>query len=188
MTASNQSWSADPLIWGEGDSTFEIFLEPTCPFSARAFAKLRGLLELVGPDKLSIRIWLQSQPWHLFSGIICRAIVAASTGRQGRQAAKQVMAAIFDQREAFEFDEHRTGPNLDVTPNQLIARIEQVSGVSVSDGFQIPGLEKVVKQHTRYARQNGIHESPTFIINGLVNPKVSSGDTIEQWHDSILAG
>ncbi|MEP1209568.1 MAG: thioredoxin [Rhizobiaceae bacterium] len=187
MTASNNSWSADPLVWGQGANSFEIFLEPTCPFSARAFAKLDGLLELVGPEQLTIRIWLQSQPWHLFSGIICRAIVAASTGPDGRQAARQVMAAIFEQREAFEFEEHRTGRNLDVSPNQLIARIEEVSGVEVAEGFQISGLEKVVKQHTRYARQNGIHESPTFVINGLVNPSVSSGDSIEQWRDKILA-
>jgi protein-disulfide isomerase len=186
MTAEGKQWSADSLVWGHGANSFEIFLEPTCPFSARAFAKLDGLLELVGSDEVQVRIWLQSQPWHLFSGIICRAIVAASTGAEGKQAAKQVMAAVFENRDAFEFDDHRSGPNLNTSPSELISRIEQVSGVEVAEAFQISGLEQVVKQHTRYARQNGIHESPTFIINGLINPKVSSGDSIEQWRDSII--
>ena len=185
MSSSEQSWSAEPLVWGQGPNTFEVFLEPTCPFSARTFAKLDNLLELMGPENLQIRIWLQSQPWHLFSGIICRAIVAASTGPSGREAAKQVMASVFQHREDFEFDDHRSGPNLDVSPNTLIARIEEVSGVEVAERFQISGLEKVVKQHTRYARQNGIHESPTFIINGLIDATVSSGDNIEKWRDRI---
>ena len=31
------AWRADPLIWGRGPRTFEAFLEPTCPYSAKAF-------------------------------------------------------------------------------------------------------------------------------------------------------
>ena len=38
------SWRADPLVWGHGPRAFEVFLEPTCPFSARAFGKLDALL------------------------------------------------------------------------------------------------------------------------------------------------
>lgn len=186
MPVPNRICSADPLVWGQGERLFEVFLEPTCPFSARAFAKLDDLLVKAGPDKLTVRIWLQSQPWHLFSGIICRAVVAASTGALGKEAAKQVIAAVFARREAFEFEDHRAGPNLDTTPNELISRIEEVSKIAISDAFQISGLEQVIKQHTKYARQNGIHASPTFMVDGLVNPSISSGDRIEEWFDQIF--
>src|SRR5271169_2997315 len=33
-------WRADPLVWGHGPRVFEVFLEPTCPFSVNAFGKL----------------------------------------------------------------------------------------------------------------------------------------------------
>lgn len=187
MNLDAKTWRVDPLVWGGGDRLLDVFLEPTCPFSVRAFSKLDNLLELAGKDNLCIRIWLQSQPWHLFSGIICRAILAASTTKQGKEAAKQVMTGIGKHREVFEFDDHRTGQNLDTTPSSLIARIEEVSGVVIAEAFQISGLEQAVKDHTRYARQNGIHVSPTFMVDGLINSAISSGDSVEDWLLKILA-
>lgn len=35
--------NAQPLVWGHGPRTFEVFLEPTCPYSVRAFNKLDDL-------------------------------------------------------------------------------------------------------------------------------------------------
>lgn len=186
MPDSCENWVAEPLIWGTGDRLLEIFLEPTCPFSARAFDKLDPLLEQ-SAGKLQVRLWLHSQPWHLFSGIVCRAIAAASTLPDGKSAAKTVMAAIYARRHDFEFDDHRTGPNLETTPDALIQRIEEASGIEIAAAFQIPGLEAVVKQHTRYARQNGIHTSPSFMVDGLVEPGISSGDSVEQWRMKIIA-
>ena len=37
-------WRADPLVWGSGPRVLEMFLEPTCPFSVKAFGKLDDLL------------------------------------------------------------------------------------------------------------------------------------------------
>ena len=31
------AWRADPLVWGYGPRVFEVFLEPTCPFSPQGF-------------------------------------------------------------------------------------------------------------------------------------------------------
>ena len=73
------SLQAQPLVWGHGTRTFEVFLEPTCPFSVKTFNKLDALLDLVGEENVSVKIRLQSQPWHLFSGVIVRCILAAST-------------------------------------------------------------------------------------------------------------
>ncbi|MFA1643954.1 MAG: thioredoxin, partial [Enterobacteriaceae bacterium] len=33
------SVQAQPLEWGHGPRIFEVFLEPTCPFSVKAFNK-----------------------------------------------------------------------------------------------------------------------------------------------------
>ena len=60
------AWRADPLVWGHGPRVFEVFLEPTCPYSVRAFGKLDDLLTQAGEDRITIKIRLQSQPWHMY--------------------------------------------------------------------------------------------------------------------------
>ena len=46
------------LKWGTGTKTFEMFLEPTCPFSVKALRKIPLLLEEVGEDRLTVHIRL----------------------------------------------------------------------------------------------------------------------------------
>src|SRR6187200_451640 len=137
----NSNWRADPLVWGHGSTVFEVFLEPTCPFSVRALGKLDALLDQVGEDRLTVKLRLQSQPWHMYSGVIVRCILAASTLENGKAAAKSVMAAVAAHREEFEFDHHCRGPNLDATPNDVIGRIERYSGVKLAKAFSIPDLD-----------------------------------------------
>ena len=181
MNAMTQTWHADTLRWGEGPRQFEMFLEPTCPYSARAFGKTDELLAAAGPDKITVKIRLQSQPWHMYSGVIVRCIVAASTLPAGKEAAKSVLAAVAAHREEFEFTNHCAGPNMDATPNNIIARIETYSGLKLADAFAIPNLDREVKWHAKYARQNGIHVSPTFMVDGLVRTDMSSGDKVSEW-------
>ncbi len=184
---TNAAWHAEPLSWGHGPRIFEVFLEPTCPFSVRAFNKLDALLAQAGEDRITIRIRLQSQPWHMFSGVLVRCILAASTLAGGRENARRVMAAIGAHREEFEFAHHAGGPNMDVTPNELIERLERYSGIKLKEAFAIPDLDREIKWHCKYARQNGIHVSPTFMIDGLVQTDMSSGDDVEAWVKRISA-
>jgi len=177
----NNEWRADPLVWGQGPTVFEAFLEPTCPFSVKAFGKLDGLLGEAGEDRITVKVRLQSQPWHMYSGVIVRCILAASTLESGKAAAKSVMAAVAAHREEFEFDHHCGGANLDATPNDIIKRIERLSGIQLAEAFAIPDLDREVKWHCKYARQNGIHVSPTFIVDGLVRADIGSGGSVADW-------
>ena len=177
----NMAWRADPLAWGHGPRVFEMFLEPTCPFSARAFGKVDDLLAQAGADRITIKLRLHSQPWHMYSGVVTRCVIAASTTSGGKEAAKAVLAAVAAHREEFEFERHCRGANMEATPNDIIARIEAYSGVKLREAFAIPDLDREVKWHCRYARQNGIHVSPTFMIDGLVQPDMGSGDAVADW-------
>lgn len=159
----------------------EIFLEPTCPFSKRAFAKLESLIAKVGEDKLTIKIRFVSQPWHLFSGIVTRTILAASATPGGKAAALKAMRAVFDRREEFEFEDHCAGPNMDRTPAEIVAQISRLTGIELAEPFKLKSVEQALKWHTRYARQNGVHFSPTFLVNGIARDSMSSGQTIEEW-------
>jgi len=180
------TWHADPLTWGHGPRLFEVFLEPTCPYSVKAFGKLDETLALAGADRITIKIRLQSQPWHMFSGVIVRCIVAASTLPGGKAAANAVLAAVAAHREEFEFTRHCGGANLDATPNDIIARIEAYSGLRLAEAFAIPDLDREIKFHSKYARQNGIHVSPTFMVDGLVQADLSSGDAVSGWVSRLL--
>jgi hypothetical protein len=173
-------WRGDVLVWGQGARVFEAFLEPTCPYSAKAFGKLDALLAEVGADKLTVKIRLHSQPWHMFSPVLVRAILtAAAIG--GKDAAKQVMAAIYARIPEFEFERHATGPNRDATPNDLIRRIEGYTGLQLMAAFDDPTLDRATRWETRYARQNGIHVSPSFMIDGIFQGDMSSGDEVSAW-------
>jgi hypothetical protein len=181
------SWKADPLIWGSGPRLFEMFLEPTCPYSVKAFGKIDETLRLVGEERITIKIRLQSQPWHMYSGVVVRCILAASTLPGGKEAAKAVMKAVAAHREEFEFTRHCGGPNMDATPNDIVARLETYSGLHLADAFAIPDLDREIKLHCKYARQNGIHVSPTFMIDGLTQADMSSGDAVSDWVSRLLA-
>jgi hypothetical protein len=54
MNQTTTKWRADPLTWGHGPRLFEMFLEPTCPFSVRAFGKLDDLLKQAGDDRITV--------------------------------------------------------------------------------------------------------------------------------------
>jgi len=178
---AESAWRADALAWGNGARVLEVFLEPTCPYSVKTFNKLDELLATAGADNITIKIRLHSQPWHLYSGVIVRCVLAASTLPEGKAAAKAVLAAVAAHRDEFEFEHHATGPNRDVTPNDIIRRIESYSGIPLMQAFDIPDLDKATKWQTRYARQNGIHVSPTFMIDGIVQADMSSGDPVADW-------
>jgi protein-disulfide isomerase len=187
MTETIRTWRAEPLSWGRGLRQFEMFVEPTCPYSVKAIAKLDETLAAAGPDKITVKIRLHSQPWHMYSGVIVRCIVAASTLPTGKEAAKAVLAAVAAHREEFEFTKHCGGPNMDASPKQIIARLESYCELKLADAFAIPNLDREIKWHTKYARQNGIHVSPTFMIDGLVQPDMSSGDKVSDWVSRLLA-
>lgn len=168
------------LVWGHGARTLDVFLEPTCPFSARAFGKLWDLLAQAGEDRLTVRIWLHSQPWHMYSGVVTRAILAAARGG-GKEAARRLMTEVFARQPEFEFEDHARGPNLDRTPRQILSALEEISGLALAHEFDRRSLQADVKRHTRFARQNGIHVSPSFMVDGLIEAGMSSGDEIGKW-------
>jgi hypothetical protein len=186
MTAT--TWRADPLTWGYGPRVFEMFLEPTCPYSCRAFGKIDETLATAGEDRITIKIRLQSQPWHMYSGVVTRCVIAASTLPEGKTAARKVLAAVAAHREEFEFDKHAGGANMEATPNQIIARLEAYSDVKLKEAFAIPDLHREIVWHCKYARQNGIHVSPTFMIDGLVQADMGSGDAVSAWVAKLLPG
>jgi len=58
--------------------------------------------------------------------------------------------------------------------------------VKLAEAFAIPISTVRRKWHCKYARQNGIHVSPTFMVDGLVQADMSSGDPVADWVSRLL--
>lgn len=172
---------ADPMIWGHGPTTLEIFAEPTCPFSKIAFEKIEPLIDHMSADAITVKIRFLSQPWHLFSAVVTRAILAATTLDEGKEAGRKVMKAVGDNREEFVCEEHCKGPHFARSLKDTVARISQLSGFDLATAFETTGLEKEIKWHAKYSRQMGAHMTPSFAIDGLMNDKMSSAGSIQDW-------
>ena len=177
--AGNGIWTN--LTRGHGPTVVDWFLEPTCPNSARAFGKILPLLERAGEERITIRITMHSQPWHLFSGLVSRAVLAAASLPGSRDMAWKVLAAVYDNREDFVATEHSHGPNMAVALADMLRRIDDYSGGDLGEIFVRKEVTDLLKKHTRFARQNGIHASPSVMVDGLVNDKISSRDEIDAW-------
>ena len=65
-------------------------------------------------------------------------------------------------------------------------RIESYTGLELAAPFAIPTLDREIKWLCKYARQNGIHVSSTFIFDGLVQPNMSSGDAVPDWVSRLV--
>lgn len=97
------------------------------------------------------------------------------------------MQAVADHREEFELADHCNRPNMNAVSQQTIERTKRHSHVLLGTVFVRPELQNVIKWHSRYARQNGIHVSPTFMANGLVQSDLGSGDDVSVWTVRIMA-
>lgn len=51
--------------------------------------------------------------------------------------------------------------------------------MQVAEAFALTELQTGIKWNCKYARQNGIHVFPTFIVNGTVQADLGCGDDVE---------
>ena len=181
MPSPEEAHPVAPIELGHGKTELEVFLEPTCPYSKRTFEKLQPLLDAAGADRLTIRVRFLSQPWHLYSGVVTRAILAASATAGGKATALKAMAGIYRLREEFEFEGHCSGANMQRTPSDILKHISELAAVDLTAAFCWKSVDQALRWHVKYCRQTGVHVSPTFAVNRIIEPSMSSGQTIEEW-------
>lgn len=164
-----------------------------CPFSKKAFKTV--LLEL--PKKLSeenrknvsITIVQMPQPWH-FPGLLLHE-TALVVKQLKPESYLRSCEKLFDQQSTLKdkaTKDKKRGEIYDMIFGYLdnaaeIDRKKFDGKLEVSDdGTKVtPEL----KLHIKYARQNSIHSSPTFMINGIVDNSVSSSTSVDDWVKKI---
>ncbi|PIA12851.1 hypothetical protein COEREDRAFT_12101 [Coemansia reversa NRRL 1564] len=191
------SYSAHRLFSGvlSGAHTLEVFLDFTCPFSAKLWKTLyTQVIPHIRCMNLAVSIIFrhQVQPWHPNSTLLHEASLAVE--KINPQGFVGFSNALFD-KQAEYFDEatvnltrtdiYRKLAELALSVNAIDDRqtLLQLLDIQASDKPQNLGnaVSGDLKYHIKLARAQSIHVSPTVVFDGIRDDSVSSSWTLEQW-------
>uniref|UniRef100_A0A061S123 Thioredoxin-like protein n=1 Tax=Tetraselmis sp. GSL018 TaxID=582737 RepID=A0A061S123_9CHLO len=194
VPARRLGWTLGP---SNADVNLACFLDYTCPFCTKQYKTLR---EVVYPKyanrSFSLTVYQMPQPWHPQS-TICHEAALAVGKIGGSEAFYKFSDQLFEKAQDNFYD----AQTFDMTRNQIVDKLAalaaesgaasaeevkaMISMVANSDkknaGTQVT---QDIKYYVKFARQNGIHVSPTCTLNGLVFDSSSSWQ-IEDW-DKLL--
>jgi hypothetical protein len=167
----------------------EAFLCPVCPFSRRAFATMVELQRRHAP-RISVRIVPHGQPWHPQSGILALATVAAAQMGFGAEDSvlSRFLTALYAAQAAL-VDDAIHGMSFD----DIMAAATRIAG-EANPGLDVEefhvrarsaGAVSEFKACVRYARQNSLHQSPSFLVNGLALARAESAWSAEDWEQDL---
>mmetsp|Transcript_47378 Transcript_47378/g.120939 ORF Transcript_47378/g.120939 Transcript_47378/m.120939 type:complete len:208 (-) Transcript_47378:897-1520(-) len=195
-----------PIGWTMGPANADVklgmFLDYVCPFSAKQYKALREEVYPAYKDKsFSVTMYHQVQPWHP-QGTICHEAGLAVGELSGHDAFFKFSDELFATAKDKFFDVH----TFDMTRNDLISKVCEIAGTTgtadpeevkkllamlvVKDENSVyaknPGsaMTQPLKFHTKFARQNGIHVTPTTMINGLIFDSSSSWG-LSEWKEVL---
>lgn len=174
-------------------NVLEIYIDFVCPFSAK---QVKGVREHLVPliegqlkNDLAVILRCTPQPWHAsstFTHEVFLAIVKADPSKAWpfAYALMEKQVDFFDMNVAEE------------TPNATRARLAKLAKDSVGvDEKKVLGYISLLgtspnsgtkvtddlKLQVKLGRQNGIHVTPTCVLNGLVDSAISSSYGAAEW-------
>ncbi|KAH9816780.1 hypothetical protein DFH28DRAFT_189180 [Melampsora americana] len=186
-------------------NTLEFYLDFNCPFSAKIFKSINQFLIPIlksNPLQTSLIIRQVPQPWHHASTFTHQASIAVSKllSESNQSIEEQIDQQWIFFTELFEnqadyFDQ----PTLNETPIQTKQRLSELVFKSLKiehdqflnlvslNGIGNAGtkVDQTLKSCVRYARQNGVHVTPTVAFNGIIDPSISSSFVKEDWEKFI---
>ncbi|KAJ1939498.1 hypothetical protein EC988_007292 [Linderina pennispora] len=177
-----------------GAHTLEVFLDYTCPFSAKIWRRLtKDVIPYLASaePKVTVVFRHQVQPWHPASTLLHEASLAVE--KINPSAFSLYSTALFEHQHEF-FDE----ATVDMTRSDMYKRLAQLAASvnAVDDTLAVLQLLDIqagepknggnavtndLKYHIKLARAQGIHVSPTVVFDGIRDDGVSSSWTLEQW-------
>ncbi|KAJ2716927.1 hypothetical protein H4R19_000326 [Coemansia spiralis] len=186
------AYAAHRLVAGSAH-TFEVYLDYTCPFSARLWRTLRGELQPVfAAQGVAVVFRHQVQPWHPASTLLHEASLAVE--RLCPQNFGLFSDALFAHQAEF-FDEATT----DLSRTEIYRHLADLAASvnAVDDKLALLQLLDIqsaaaptnagnavtadLKYHIKIARAQAIHVSPTVVFDGIRDDSVSSSWTLAQW-------
>ncbi|VVT56819.1 uncharacterized protein SAPINGB_P005306 [Magnusiomyces paraingens] len=183
----------------------EVYLDYVCPYSAKAWRRLRSeiipALDAKFPGKVQFIFRHQIQPWHPQSTLVHEAGLAVSV--LSPEKFFEFNDVLFERSPEY-YDEALYNETRPETYKRLAKLANESVNVSVEEFLKLvevpplpAGAEKALnkgnalavdlKYFIKQARQNSIHVSPTFVIDGITEPGLESGTALDVWYEKIAA-
>ncbi len=186
-------------------NVIDIFLDYDCPFSAKLFFKINPILKELQSnpstkDKPVTFIFRNvPQPWHPVSTILHEAALASE--QLASDEFWNISKVLFEhQREYFDsLTLNKTIGEIYESLSELIS--QNIPSIKRNDLLDLLYIKQTgkgqaatnagnkttvdLKYFVKYARQNGIHVTPTVAINGIVENSIGSGNEKEDWVELI---
>ncbi|KAG2202987.1 hypothetical protein INT47_013203 [Mucor saturninus] len=177
--------------------TLEVYLDYVCPFSAKIYKKIRQevwpYIQDTYPDKFQLIFRQQVQPWHASSTVVHEAAIAVE--KIDDKKFFEFSDVLFEnQREYFdEALENKTrrevaqelsklAEKVGVSSDKVLELLVNGTGEAKNVGNKVTNDLKLC---IRIGRQNGIHVSPTVLLDGLKDDSISSGWELDQWKEYL---
>lgn len=183
--------------------TLEFYIDPVCPFSKRLFTSFyNNVLPQLGAGKykeVNAIIRPQIQPWHPSSTLTVESLLAVSVLANKSDTVFEYLKSLFDASDKY-YDSH----TISEPRQQTYERLAKLAGKLVDSkdfanlvAIDAAGSEQeegknagnkvtvLVKWITKLGRQNGIHVTPTVLLNGLVDNEVSSSWQAKEWEEYL---
>ncbi|KAL0476405.1 gdhA [Acrasis kona] len=171
----------------------ELFADVLCPFSKKAYLKLKEVTEHYSQKGTPIQFKVVNavQPWHPQSYYLTLTTAAVNLLSKKKTQSDEVAFKLLDK--LFQSQEEYSDENVaDKTPNQITKQLvdvaSEVSGLTqdeIQQQIKQDSTVVYVKGQIKYARQNAVHVTPTVAVNGLIENSVSSSWTLEQWTEFL---
>jgi hypothetical protein len=195
-----------PLPLGFGSPLIpqiEVFIDYTCPFSAKLFNTLSKLKADDQSQKLCEKVnfvyHCLPQPWHP-QGIVIAETVLALVKVQGSSCFTSASSSLFDPKIQPLFWDDEVGDlsrsgiqdlvlkhTIGEGEGESSIRQQVLSSLAILPNSGNGGNEitTTLKQVVKYHRLRGIHVTPTVVINGIEAPDVGSGWSVEEWRNKL---
>lgn len=180
--------------------TLEIYIDPVCPFSKRLFLAFHAhILPLIKTGRYHGRVAaivrLQVQPWHPSSTMTVESVLAvAALSRDVDDVwdfTKQLFIKSDKFYDSFTVLESRADtykrlkvlaqPFVKAPEFEKLLEIEPATDKDETGKNEGNKVTNLVKWSTKLGRQNGIHVTPTVLMNGIVDNEVSSSWLGKDW-------
>ncbi|KAI8988656.1 thioredoxin-like protein [Pilobolus umbonatus] len=181
----------------QAQHTIEIYLDYVCPFSAKIYNKIRQqvwpYISEQHPNQFQLIFRQQVQPWHASSTTVHEAALAVEKVDSTKFFAYSDV--LFEHQKDF-FDESvealtrqqvveklaRLAESVHVSSSQVTQLLKNGTGEPKNSGNAV---SNELKQCIKLGRQNGIHVSPTVLVDGIRDDSVSSSWDLNQWKDYL---
>mmetsp|Transcript_18204 Transcript_18204/g.29656 ORF Transcript_18204/g.29656 Transcript_18204/m.29656 type:complete len:185 (+) Transcript_18204:77-631(+) len=161
----------------------EVFLDFFCPFSVKATPTMVQLAKL---DNVAVRVVPFPQPWHWEGGVIATAFNIVLKNHSAEAAAKYFVVLMQNYAKFKEEGKNMSVGSMVKMAHSLTSGIVEMKEDDFLTEFNdsnSPGVLRQLKNQIKYGRQNGIHETPTFMVNGTIAGAASSSWDMTKWKE-----